>query len=384
MMTLINGDSILELKKLKDHSIDSIICDPPYGIGINNKAWDKSLPNQEIWKECFRILKPGGFICAMSGSRLYHRLALSIEGVGFITHQMMVWAYASGFPKGMCLARMMDNHETKLVPDDKFKNYLRSALKAKKISANKVEDKLKIRGMFSHYLGKSQPQFPSFAVWVKLKKLLDLDDSYDHLIKSISEKKSKKDETLFTGFRKDYDNYIPQSKNAIKWHGNRYGLQVLKPAIEPIYVGQKPYGPDMVKNVLKFKTGAINIGRVKKDRYPANFSHDGSLAINRVLRVGVKFFDTFKSSALDRSQVLYHSKPKRDEFNSHPTVKPLSLMENLVKLYTPNGGIVLDPFSGSGTTGLASILNGFKFIGIEKNPQYFEIAKRRLSLEISS
>lgn len=379
MITLVNGDSEKELQKLKSNSIDSIICDPPYGIGINGEAWDKSLPNSQIWRECFRVLKPGGFICAMSGSRLYHKLASEIESMGFVTHQMMIWAYSSGMPKGMCLAKMMDQYDERNVPDDKFRTYLRSALKKQNMSANQVEKLLGIKGMFSHYLGKSQPKFPSSPVWKKLKDLLKLDETYDA---SIKENYKRPKDTAFSGnylqgLKRNYEPYSPKCNNAKTWFGYRYGLQTLRPSLEPIYIGQKPVEKNVVENIFKYKTGAINISKVKKDRYPSNLLNDGSILMNKIFKTSKHCFDMFEHN----SPILHYSKSSRDSFNNHPTVKPLSLMEHLVNLYTPTGGIVLDPFMGSGTTGVASIINGFKFIGIENDANYFEIAKRRLSLK---
>jgi site-specific DNA-methyltransferase (adenine-specific) len=377
MLTIINGDSTEELKKLKTNSIDSIICDPPYGISIAGKDWDKNIPTGSVWEECFRVLKPGGFICAMSGARLYHRLAINLENTGFITHQMMIWAYASGMPKGMCLARAIDQKMEKVVPDEKFRHYLRGALKKKNVSASSIEKKLNIKGMFSHYLGQSQPQFPSPKVWKKLKTLLELDNTYDQIIEKGSVRKNKKNSTSFlSGLKKDFSGYQPKSIMAKQWHGYRYGLQVLKPCIEPIYVGQKPLQNNVVGNIIKFNTGAININESNNDRYPANFFHDEALGIKKLLNKGTNYFEGFTNN----ENLHYYSKAKKDQFNTHPTVKPLKLMEKIVKLYTPKNGIVLDPFMGSGTTGVAALMNSFKFIGIEKETDYFNIAKRRLSL----
>ena len=103
---LMFGDSAIRMKELKDNSIHSIVTDPPYGLSFMGKSWDKVLPSIEIWKECFRVLKPGGYIIAMSSSRTYHRLAVQLEDLGFITHPMIGWIFGSGFPKATDLQKM--------------------------------------------------------------------------------------------------------------------------------------------------------------------------------------------------------------------------------------------------------------------------------------
>ncbi len=364
MLSLINGNSVFELRKLKERSIDAIICDPPYGIGINGEEWDKALPSNQIWSQCFRVLKPGGFIVATSGSRLYHRMATQIEKSGFISHQMMVWAYASGMPKGMNLGAAIKKHESRSVPTDKFRKYLRTALDRKNLSASRVERMLEIKGMFSHYLGKSQPQFPSEKVWKRLQFILDLKLSHSEVIEKMGESVKFNEDIATEKFESFY-----------------YGLQTLKPAIEPIFIGQKPCEKSYIHNMLKYKLGAYNINDVKKKGYPANFITDGSETVKRCLRSGGEYFESLSRTSMDNSQVIYCKKAKKDEFNTHPTVKPIKLFEHLIKLFTPKGGIVLDPFMGSGTTGLASLFNDRRFIGIEKREDYFEIAKRRLTLK---
>ncbi len=363
MITLINGDSHLKLKELSDNSIDAVICDPPYGINIKGENWDKNLPSEDVWKECFRVLRPGGFITAMGSSRLYHRLATRIEDVGFISHQMMVWAYASGIPKGMNLKVAFDKHSKRLEPTDDFRVYLKEALKTKSLSANKVEQILGIKGMFSHYLGKSQPQFPSEKIWKELQNILGLTESYDRVIKTMSQNKSycKK------GGDKNYTSYY-------------YGLQTLKPSIEPIYVGQKPLDKNIINNMFKHKVGAYHIGDNEAGEYPANLIDDGSVTIKRCLKSGGNYFKSI-SNQKDLSQIYYSKKTKRDDFNNHPTVKPVGLFNHLIELFVPKGGIVLDPFMGSGTTGVACLETNRKFIGIELMSEYFQIARRRLTLE---
>lgn len=396
------GDSKELLGHLETNSVDSVVTDPPYGLSFMGKDWDKALPPIEIWEECFRVLKPGGYIVAMSASRTWHRLAVQLEDVGFIVHPMIGWLYGSGFPKATDLSKQFDKQAGTV------KTELDSVL-AKRIGACK---------------GGSSKNIHQLNATPK--------DKIGHRI-------------------------IPQSDLAKKWAGWKYGLQSLKPALEPIFVGQKPHLRPMIKNVEKYGVGAMNIDacrvevtkqdadktrRNAKDtysnfkdntafklggspnidagRHPSNLLHDGSESVEaEFLKQGgisktgdikphenrknngeqfnfskeitgshkgdtgtaSRFFNSLPITQDDFISFKYcakASKKERGYNNKHPTVKPLALMTWLVKLVTPVGGQVVDPFAGSGSTGVAAKKNGFKFLGIEMNEEYYEIAKERI------
>lgn len=404
-MLLINSDALLSLKTMENDSVDSIVTDPPYGIGYLGHEWDTSLPSKKIWTECFRVLKPGGYIVATSSSRIYHHLATDLESTGFLTHPMLGWLYGNGFPKATNLSKELDKDDEKIIPDDQFRRYLKSKIKEKGLTANKMNELCGFKGMFSHYLGTSQPQFPSVRTWTKIKEVLDLDDRYDQVIKdaefrqtsrSLSQQTSKK---MFSTLRTRYRSSLPYKEKtelAIKWRGFKYGRQTLKPALEPIYLGQKPPQNRVPSNVKKFGVGAMNIDACRirgkdgeklyddKGRYPCNVLHDGSYEVvthlERSSKKSSNYFNCLKYDQLDAPTFFYVQKASKTERgdNHHPTVKPIKLMEHLVALVTPSGGICLDPFMGSGTTGVAATLNGFDFIGIEKEREYFDIASYRM------
>ena len=325
---LLKGNCLDTLKTLDTASVDSIVTDPPYELGFMGKSWDNSgiAYSTELWAECLRVLKPGGHLLAFSGSRTYHRMVVAIEDSGFEIRDQIMWLYGSGFPK-------------------------------------------------SHNL---------------------------------------KDE----------------------WQG--WGT-ALKPAHEPIVVARKPLIGTVANNVLTYGTGALNIdgsrvgtdevmghggrqfseigykGDTKNDgsykteqhpagRWPANVIHDGS---DEVLagfpNEAGRFFYCAKASKSERNAGL-EGLPERgkvfngqsdepagnaegsveDKFstkpaqNFHPTVKPLALMRYLIKLVTPPGGTVLDPFLGSGTTALAATLEGFEWIGCEMTEDYWPIIEARV------
>ena len=403
-MKLYCGDSEQVLKSIPDNSIDSIVCDPPYGIHLQKRGWDKGLPSLALWQECYRALKPGGYIVAMSAARMYHHLACILEEAGFITHPMLGWIYGSGLPKGCSLARQID--QKREVPDDAFRSYLKSAMKAKGLTAKKMNELCGFKGMFAHFVGKAQAQYPSLKHWNLIKEILELDSRYDKVIHRnknrgrLTTLPAKKD-ALFRFSRKVKD-YEPKSELSRKWQGYKYGLQTLKPAIEPIYMGQKPRVLSMKENVLSWGVGAMNIDacRVKLDkpytkrhdrriekegRYPSNILHDGSRNATHEIESqnqgAASYFNALHAGVNDAARFLYTPKPsqtEKGEGNNHPTVKPIKLMEHLIKIVTPPKGICLDPFMGSGSTGIAAIQNSFSFVGIEMDESFFGVARDRL------
>jgi len=357
---LMLGDNIESLKKLPDNSIDSIVSDPPYALtsirkrygkegsapaqfgtdgafqraskGFMGKEWDAEVPTVEFWREVYRVLKPGGHVLSFGGTRTYHRMAVNIEDAGFEIRDQIMWLYGQGFPK-------------------------------------------------SHNVSKKIEQ-------------------------------------------------------AQQWKG--WGT-ALKPANEPICVARKPLSEKSVAaNVLRWGTGGINIdgcrigtetissGKSKvvaggqlnrkntridieetfsEGRFPANIilDEEAGRVLDQQLNAS-RFFYQAKVSKKERNMGLDEFDDKTSQLNSggigrktsvekrldsngenapttknsHPTVKPVNLMAYLCRLVTPPGGVILDPFMGSGSTGIAARLEGFKFCGMEMDPDYFKIAEARI------
>ena len=105
---VIQGDSLEVLKTLPDNSIDAVITDPPYGLSFMGKKWDYDVPSEEIWRECLRVLKHGGYLLAFAGTRTQHRMAVRIEDAGFEIRDMIAWVYGSGFPKSLNIGKAVD------------------------------------------------------------------------------------------------------------------------------------------------------------------------------------------------------------------------------------------------------------------------------------
>lgn len=336
------------------------------------KKWDYDVPQVELWEEVYRVLKSGGHILSFAGSRTYHRMAVNIEDAGFEIRDMLGWLYGSGFPKSHNIGKAVD-----------------------KLQGNKRE-----------VIGKTNK--------IAKKSL------------SLSHGRSDKSAGMYSGNKKEID----ITKGNSKWEG--WGT-ALKPAHEPIVMARKPFNTSVAENVLTHGTGGINIddcrvgtetmkfqkasslgnektmegGKANQDytkedtqgRFPANIIHDGSEEVLEVFEESSRFFYCAKASKAERNMGLddYEEKQVTDgtmrsnqetartfgansakRKNYHPTVKPIKLMEYLVRLVTPKEGIVLEPFAGSGTTLIACKQQGFNYIGIEREQEYCDIAEARL------
>ena len=337
------GDCLDVLATLPDNSVDSIVTDPPYGLSFMGKKWDYDVPSVAIWEQCLRVLKPGGHLLAFAGTRTQHRMACRIEDAGFEIRDMIAWVYGSGFPKSLDVSKAID----------KAAGAEREVIGSYKRASN---------------IGKEST------------------NSYI---------------TTESGTATDVFITAPATEAARQWFG--WGT-ALKPALEPITMARKPLSGTVAETVLQHGTGAINVdgcrvgnesrwnpsaghkdlenrrtvtpisshkefdGRECIGRWPANIIHDGSNEAALALKSGARFFYTAKAG-----------KDDRETDNNHPTVKPTTLMAYLCRLVTPPGGTVLDPFMGSGSTGKAATVNGFRFIGIERDPEYHKIAQARIS-----
>jgi len=342
-------------------------------------GWDYDVPTVEVWREVWRVLKPGGHLLAFAGTRTQHRMAVNIEDAGFEIRDMIAWVYGSGFPKSLDVSKAID----------------------------KAAGKLSAQSVGFNVAGKSSG------------------------LGTIQRKELRRDHP-------DYKAYCPATDAAKQWAG--WGT-ALKPALEPITVARKPLIGTVAENVLRHGTGAINVDgcRVGTDdgqdrsrpprtpnailgggkgtnltasehnaqgRWPANLIHDGNDEVVGLFpqttapqprttkrspdagrRTGYGTFNGQEEVVIgygdsgSAARFFYTAKAAKSERQgvTHPTVKPLDLMAYLCRLVTPPGGIVLDPFMGTGTTIIAALSEGFHGIGIERDPAYFAMAEHRLN-----
>ena len=370
---LVNGDCLEEVQKLVDKGVqvDSIVTDPPYHLtsiverfgkegsapakdkdgafqrqskGFMGKEWDGGdiAFRKETWELFMKVLKPGGHLLAFSGSRTYHRMAVAIEDAGFDIRDQIMWLYGSGFPKSLNLGKGVD----------------------KKLGNERIKT-----GQTKTHSNKGMPQ-------------------------------AEERTAIGAGaFGQEVEEEITVGTS--EWEG--WGT-ALKPAHEPIVLARKALSENsIVANVLKHRTGGIHIDACRNElRFPANVMHNG------LQEDWARYFYCPKTSKAEKNRGLEDLPIKKtssmsgrrdshdmegysidndvtgrfvtEKQNVHPTVKPIKLMKYLCRLVTPKGGTVLDPFMGSGSTGIAAKDEGFEFIGIEKEKEYFEIAERRVSV----
>ena len=355
---LVRGDSADILPALGADKISAVVCDPPYGLsrepdmaeviqhwttgqdyvhtgsGFMGRSWDSFVPGPSLWRTVAAVMKPGAHLVAFSGSRTYDLTAVAIRLAELEIRDQIMWLYGSGFPKSHDISKAIDKAATGIV-----------------------------RG------AAGQP-LPTGSV-------------YGH------------------GYERT-EKGPPITEAAARWDG--WGT-ALKPAHEPIVLARKAFQGTVAENVLARGCGALNIdgcrvgtgllpahragqSRVRRvpsvshkvetpervGRWPANVMHDGSdEVVEGFPGDSARFFYSAKASSWERDFGLGTGLK-----NTHPTVKPIAVMQYLVRLVTPPGGVVLDPFMGSGTTGIAAVLEGRPFIGIERDPEYFKTACARI------
>lgn len=339
---ILQGDNRDVLKTIEDNSIDAIVTDPPYGIDFLGKEWDANTGALETYQECLRVLKPGGHILAFSAARTYHHLAVTLEQAGFEIRDQIMWIYSSGFPKSQDIGRSIQR-----------------SLGVKKKKTIKSVNGLNTKGLMNFNEEKGE--------YTKTFDIVEVTD--------------------------------PEAK---QWEG--WGT-ALKPAHEPICLARKPLKTSIAKNCQEWGTGALNIDATrvpsekrmvltpKKGTYQCvEDSHSPTKATADNMEMK-EYGDRFPSNVLgeipDYQKYFYCPKVSRRERhigysedekagNNHPTVKPVELMKYLIKLITPPGGTVLDPFNGSGSTGMAAVELGYDYTGIELDPNYVKIAEQRI------
>ena len=444
---IINGDSAKELKKFKDNSIDAVITDPPYSISFLGKEWDKNTGAIEIWQECLRVLKPGGFLLAFSAARTYHILATNIQSVGFEIRDQIMWLYASGFPKAQDIGKAIDKRGGMVSNNENTKSLKTILAKLFKQSGKKNSQINKECGFnATGYLRQHDNGIDGWGYalplndkWKTLKQVLGCSNDYDKYF--ISSERAVVGTKEAGCFDKDFESYTigarsktvditqPATKQANKWHGWKTAL---KPAHEPICMARKPFKGSTIDNVLEHGVGALNIdesrigdevlsydSNIDKGSYNGKGYKYGNNKDTKGNDIPTKVQGRFPSNVLGEiegyQKFFYCPKVSRKERhrgfeqnniptdnptnngnymgttthptdpkltksvgNNHPTVKPVALMKYLIQLVVPKGAHIIDPFMGSGTTGMAAKELGITFTGIEMDKNYCDIAKRRI------
>lgn len=417
-VTLYAGDCLEVLRDLPDNSVDSVVTDPPYGLGNTTPAlvaetvtawlggdrefipegrgfmgrpWDAFVPPVAVWDECLRVLKPGGHCLAFSGSRTLDLMTLGLRFAGFDIRDSIMWLYGSGFPKNRDVSAAMasylagDVREAGAAPElYEVTRFLKAARDAAGWTNRRIDEHFGTNGMAGHWTTQgSQPSVPSLRQWGELRDLLGFDDSAVlPLVERLCSTERPEDWGAGDGDGGDFLGSL--KKNAEYSSVDGWGT-ALKPSFEPVVVARKPVVGSITANVHTFGTGAFNLAGCRTGeeggevggRWPANVVLDESQAaeLDRVSNEKpAQFFPVFRYEPKAPT-----SERPRVNGVSHPTVKPLELMRWLCRLVTPPGGVVLEPFAGSGTTLEAAALENFRAIGVERQPEYLPLIVERFN-----
>jgi DNA modification methylase len=390
--TLHHGDCIEVMRGMTDGSVDSIVTDPPYELGFMGKSWDSTgiAYSVEMWTEALRVLKPGGHLLAFSGSRTYHRMACAIEDAGFEIRDQIMWLYGSGFPKSLNVSKAIDKAAgamrevvgtpaaqqwegwgTALKPAHEPIVMARKPLSEKTVAANVLEHgtgALNIDG--SRISSTENLNGGAYA-----KNGTERDDGWGMQRGGAGEYEQPQGRwpanVIHDGSDEVVDGF-PDSKGNGSKGGGDGGIWTTgnKKQVSPGYV-------DNGSAARFFYCAKAN----KRDR---NEGLDG-FAGKEIGGKGnglARTCATCGASVLDGYQCPDRTFTNPTRANHHPTVKPVDLMRYLVKLITPPGGVVLDPFMGSGSTGKGAVIEGFNFVGIEQDADYLDIARARIQWAI--
>lgn len=418
---LLLGDCLEVMQTLEANSIDAIVTDPPYGLGFMGKEWDHGVPGEHFWREALRVAKPGAHLLAFGGSRTYYRLACAIEDAGWEIRDCLMWVYASGFPKSLDVSKAIDKavgaeRATVKTPMGPTGNKYAQGLG----DTRPWMDKAALAGFHEH--AGDEPATEAAAQWQGYGTALK--PAYEPIILA----------------RKPLQGSV--AANVLKHGTGALGIDACRIAIHSETTsrreGKSPKSNGITMGTHWHGCGVS--GGNSLGRFPSNLLHDGSdevLALfpetvkcrsriggqgsvgylggakwiehyrsgyDEPARSAARFFYCAKATQEDRDAGLeYERLASAGEMtggraegsagldnpragagrtaggkNFHPTVKPTDLMRWCVRLIAPPGATVLDPFMGSGSTGRAALLEGRAFTGIELNPAYLALARRRI------
>ena len=434
-MKLHNEDCIKQMQTMIDagEQVDSIVTDPPYELGFMGKSWDSTgiAFQKETWELALQLLKPGGHLLAFGGSRTYHRMAVAIEDAGFEIRDQIMWLYGSGFPKSRNIGKDMEKRKVggiknlkkigekkgiRLETGTQGYSYSKEYVPGISMGGKQISGDIPVYEITNEYAGWGTALKPAHEPVVMARKPCE-GTVADNVLKhgtggiNIDECRvaldlSKEPDTGDMYYLKKNKEYPNQDKSTSKIVGQeakrvditmkqgRFPANVIHDGSAEALAGfpdSKGCQPHKITSNIEKHEGWGTI--TQKSGEMVGYEGEGSAA---------RFFYCAKVAKAERNRGVEHM-PKKDKVfngqsdtrskdmkgveqkfttesasNHHPTVKPIELMKYLCRLVTPKGGTVLDPFMGSGSTGIACKDEGFSFIGIEKEEEYFVIAEQRI------
>jgi DNA modification methylase len=428
-MALHCGDCLEVLTTLPENSIDSCVTDPPYGLKFMGKHWDHGVPGVDYWRKIYRVLKPGAHLVVFGGTRTYHRMVCAIEDAGFEIRDCISWLYGNGFPKSHDVSKGIDRARRR--------DFVQAAIDLEiPLPKRSVDDWTKEEhAPGDKWWSEFKASLPA-DMWAAIEReTIGQKQAGMGAGKTFGMLQSEGDNLSAV---RCIDITSPATDAARQWDG--WGT-ALKPAVENIVLARKPLSEKTVAaNVLRWGTGAINVdgSRIALDgdykckpngrpsqtglgdnydprkaniadtvgRWPANVVHDGSAEVlagfpettsgllakhhsrgNKTETVYGKFANNeqdqdFGGDSGSAARFFYQAKADADDRlgSKHPTIKPVDLMQWLIRLVTPPRGTILDPFAGTGTTGEAAFREGMRAVMIEREEEYQADIRRRMAL----
>ena len=394
---IINGDSLQVLDTLNENSVDAIVTDPPYELGFMGKSWDASgiAYNVELWKKALKVLKPGGYLLAFGGSRTFHRIACAIEDAGFEIRDTIMWLYGSGFPKSMNIGLSIDKKngvevKSNYVPNDKNNVY------GNKFGGGKTDYTLKATNKWSGWGTALKPAFEPVIVARKPVEESVVNNVLKYGVGGINIDECRVPYGKETDKRIGTDAVNTSKCGFWKKDGNSGDIQMYKDN------GRFPANVILTYDETDFdevcgnmpESGNGNGGepysyasREYNNKETSMFNGDKPQACSNYNDNGnaCRYFYCAKASKKDRDEGLTIIENK----NIHPTVKPVSLLQYLIRLVAPKGATILDIFNGSGSTGKAAMFENrerdanYKYIGIELEKEYCDISEYRIDYALN-
>jgi DNA modification methylase len=375
------GDCREVMAGLEPEMVDAIVSDPPYGYIFMGKGWDHGVPGAEFWNEALRVAKPGAHLLAFGGTRTFHRLAVAIEDAGWEIRDCVMWVYGSGFPKSHNIGKAID----------KMAGAERERVRPVAAPARNGDGTNALGGAWQDEPWETAPATEAARRWEGWGTALK--PAWEPIIVA----------------RKPFGgtvaaNVLEHGTGAINVEGCQVGEAGGGTHCNNRDATGRCLGHDNAGRSTSGQT--VHGPETNGGRWPANLIHDGSPEVLAGFPgdgdgSASRYFYCAKASKSDRDAglgdlpeatpgqrteraegsagVTAYAGGRGPARNIHPTVKPTDLMRYLCRLVTPPGGVVLDPFMGSGSTGRGAVLEGFGFVGIDLTPEYVEIARRRIA-----
>tara|TARA_R100001086_G_scaffold248113_1_gene184168 strand:+ start:1334 stop:2644 length:1311 start_codon:yes stop_codon:yes gene_type:complete len=423
---IIKGDCIQCMQSMQDNSVDAIVTDPPYGLEFMGKDWDKfgkaqnigggtmknrntpfqrgdkTPPAYYIWTnkqkhemqhffqefaiEALRVLKPGGFLLAFGGSRTYHRLACGIEDAGFEIRDQIMWLYGSGFPKSLNIGKQLEKQQVMMDSLVREWEGWGTALKPAHEPIVVARKPLAEKNVALNVLKYGTGGINIDACRIGTDKL----DKNWRVNPSVRNKETEKHL---------YGDYNKHNTHNLKEQGRFPANIILDEEAGKMLdeqsgiLGQGHWSKTKTTGFGEFGNGTseyFGVGEKDKTKHGASRFFYCAKASKSERNLGCENMDeksykvNFRESPKEGSIKKYGIEEALEKLknlkskNNHPTVKPIKLMEYLIKLVSKEGAVVLDPFLGSGTTGIACAKLNRNFIGIEKEEEYVKIAEARI------